>query len=92
MQTQYDENVLDSWKLPSGDYIVKLKKDDSLKSDTDSKITMPAHLGSFILKNCERTLNNLIREKDGFKTNNVFYSGTDSLYIDKKALGCVGYF
>ena len=30
MQTQYDENVSDSWKLPSGDYIVKMKQDDGL--------------------------------------------------------------
>ena len=26
METEYDENVLDYWKLPNGNYIVKLKK------------------------------------------------------------------
>ena len=26
METEYDENVLDFWKLPNGNYIVKLKK------------------------------------------------------------------
>ena len=26
METEYDENVLDYWKLPNGNYIVKLMK------------------------------------------------------------------
>ena len=26
MQTEYDENVLDYWRLPNGSYIVKFKK------------------------------------------------------------------
>ena len=26
METEYDENVLDYWKLPNGNYKVKLKK------------------------------------------------------------------
>ena len=26
METEYDENVSDYWKLPNGNYIVKLKK------------------------------------------------------------------
>ena len=28
MQTEYDENVLDYWKLPNGNYFVKLKRDE----------------------------------------------------------------
>ena len=27
MKTEYDENVLEYWKLPNGNYIVKLKKE-----------------------------------------------------------------
>ena len=27
MQTEYDDNVLDYWRLPNENYIVKLKKD-----------------------------------------------------------------
>ena len=26
MKTEFDENVLDYWKLPNGNYIVKMKK------------------------------------------------------------------
>ena len=33
MQTEYDDNVLDYWKLPNGNYIVKVKKDDGLDGD-----------------------------------------------------------
>ena len=29
-------------------------------------------------------MNNFIRVIDGFKTNNVYYQDTDSLYIEKK--------
>ena len=35
METEYDENVLDYWKLPNGNYIVKMKKDDGLDDDDD---------------------------------------------------------
>ena len=35
MKTEFDENVLDYWKLPNGNYIVKMKKDDGLDDDCD---------------------------------------------------------
>ena len=47
MKTEYDENVLDYWWLPNGNYIVKLKKDDGLKGDNDVKSTFQSHLGAF---------------------------------------------
>ena len=28
METEYDENILEYWKLPKGNYIVKLTRDD----------------------------------------------------------------
>ena len=31
MQTEYDENVLDYWKLPNGICIVKMKKDNGFR-------------------------------------------------------------
>ena len=37
METEYDNNMLEYWKLPTGNYIVKLKKDDGLDSDNDGK-------------------------------------------------------
>ena len=37
MKTEFDENVLDYWKLPNGNYIVKMKKDDGLDDECDIK-------------------------------------------------------
>ena len=49
METEYDEYVLEYWKLPNGNFIVKFKKDDGLDGDKDVKNTLPSHLGAFIL-------------------------------------------
>ena len=84
METEYDENVLDYWKLPNGNYIVKLKKDDGLEGDNDVKNTLPSHLGAFILSNSKRIMNNFVREINAFHNNAIFYTDTDSLYIEKK--------
>ena len=83
LQRDYDENVLDYWRLPNGNYIVEFKeKDDGLDGDNDVKKTLPSHLGSFILSNSERTMNNFIREKNGFYNISLYYGDTDSLYIE----------
>ena len=37
MKTEFDEKVLDYWKLPNGNYIVKMKKDDGLDDNCDIK-------------------------------------------------------
>ena len=85
MKTEFDENVLDYWKLPNGNYIVKMKKDDgSDDDDCDIKNTLPAALGAFILSNTKRIMNNFIREINGFYNNSIYYTDCDSLYIGKK--------
>ena len=85
MKTEFDENVLDYWKLPNGNYIVKMKKDDGLDvDDCDIKNILPSVLGAFILSNSKRIMNNFIREIYGFHENNIYYTDTDSLYIEKK--------
>ena len=84
MKTEINENVLDYWKLPNGNYIVKMKKDDGLDDDCDIKNTLPAVLGAFILANSRRIMNEFIREINGFYSNNIYYTDTDSLYIEKK--------
>ena len=37
METEYDDNDLDVWKIQNGIYIVKMKKDDELDGDDDTK-------------------------------------------------------
>ena len=66
IKTEFDENVLEYCKLSNGNYIVKMKKDDGLDDDCDSKNTLPAVLGAFILSNSKRIMNNFIREINGF--------------------------
>ena len=53
MQTEYDENVLDYWRLPNGIYIVKFKQVDGLDGDSNVKNALPSHLGAFILSNSQ---------------------------------------
>ena len=37
METEYDDNVLENWRLPNGIYKKKLEKDDALDGDNDPK-------------------------------------------------------
>ena len=84
MKTELDENNLGCWKLPNGNYIVKMKKDDGVDDDCDIRNTLSAVLGSFILANARRIMNKFIREINRFYENNIFYKVTDSLCIEKK--------
>ena len=85
MKTEFDENVLDYWKLSNGNYIVKMKKDDGLDDDDcDIKNTLPAVLGAFILSSSRRNMNIFIREINGFYNNSIYYTDCDSLYIEEK--------
>ena len=77
------ENVLDYWKSPNGNYIVKTEDDDGLDGDNNVKNTLPSHLGAFILSNSKRILNSLISEINGIYNNSIYYGDTDSLYIQK---------
>ena len=72
MKTEFDENVLDYWKIPNGNYIVKMKKDDGLDDDCDIKNNLPAVLGAFILSNSKRIMNNFIRLTNGFYNNSIY--------------------
>ena len=83
MKTEFDENVLDYWKLSNGNYIVKMKKVDGLDDDCDIKNPLPAVLVAFILSNSKPIMNNFIREVNGFYNNSIYYGDTDSLYIEK---------
>ena len=65
MKTEFDENVLDYWRLPNGNYIVKMTKDDGSDDDCDIENALPAVLGAFILGNGRRIMNNFIREVIG---------------------------
>ena len=82
MQTEYDERVKDYWKISSINYIVKMIDDAGLEDEIKKINTMPLHSGAFVLSNSKRNMNNFIHAIDGFYSNDVYYTDTDSLYIE----------
>ena len=61
-----------------------MKKDDGLHNDCDRKNTLPGHLGAFIFSNSKRFINKFTREIIGFHNKNIYYSDTNSLYVEEK--------
>ena len=61
-----------------------MKKDDRLDDNCDIKKTLPAVLRAFILSNIRQLLKKIIKELNGFYKTNIYYTDTDSLYIEKK--------
>ena len=84
MMSEYDERVKDYWKIGGNNYNVKMTDDKGLEDEVKKLDTMPLHLGAFVLSNSKRIMNNFIHGIDGFYTNDVYYTDTDSLYIENK--------
>ena len=84
METKYDERVLDYQKINYGKYIVKMKDDEGLQDEVKKVNTLPLQLVVFILSNSKKIMNNFIHAIDRFYSNDVFYTDTDSLYIENK--------
>ena len=68
METEFNYNILDYWKLANGSYIIKMEKDVGLDGDKDVKNTLTSHLGAFILHNSKRILNKFFGEINDFLT------------------------
>ena len=84
MMSEYDERVKDYWKLSGINYIVKMIDDAGLEDEVKKLNTMPLHLGDFVLSNSKRIMNNFIHAIIPFYTNDVYYTDTDSSYIENK--------
>ena len=84
MMTEYDERVLEYQKINYGIYSVKMKDDEVLQDEVKKVNTLPLQLAVFILSNSKRIMNNFIDAIDGFDSNDVYYTDTDSLYIESK--------
>ena len=84
MMSEYDERVKDYWKISGINYIVKMIDDAGLEDEVKKLNTMPLHLVAFVLSTSKRIMNNFIHAINGFYTNDVYYTDTDSLYIENK--------
>ena len=58
--------------------------DAGLEDEVKKLNALPLHLGAFVLSNSKRIMNNFIQAINGFSTNDVYYTDTDSLYIENK--------
>ena len=59
MKTDYDESILDYRKLPNGNYIKEMKKDNGLDDDCDfKKLHQPIYAS--ILGNSKQNMKNFI--------------------------------
>ena len=61
-----------------------MKDDEGLEDEVKKANTLPLQLAVFILSNSKRIMNNFIHAIDGFHTNDLYYTDTDSLYIETK--------
>ena len=84
MMSEYDERAKDFWRISHGNYIVEMTDDAGLEDEVKKLNIMPLHLGAFVLSNSKRIMNHLIHAINGFYTNDVYYTDTDSLCIENK--------
>ena len=82
--SEYDERVKHYWKISGLNYIVKIFDDAGLEDEVKKLNTMPLHLGAFALSNGKRIMKNFIHAINAIYTNDVYYTDTDSLYIENK--------
>ena len=61
-----------------------MRDDEGLEDEVKKANTLPLQLAVFILSNSKRIMNNFIHAIDGFYTNDVYYTDTDSLYIESR--------
>ena len=64
--SEYDERVIDYWKISGINYIVKMIDDTGLEDEVKNLNTMPLHLGSFVLSNSKRIMNILYTQLTDF--------------------------
>ena len=84
MLSEYDERVKDYWKISHGNYIDKIIGDKALGDEAKKLDNMPFDLGAFVSSNSKRIMGNFIHAIIGCYTNDVYYTNTDSLYIENK--------
>ena len=84
MMSENDERVKYYWRISHGKYIVKMIDHAGLEDEVKKFNTVPFRLGDFVLPNSKRIIKNFIHAINGCFENDVYYTDTDSSYIEKK--------
>ena len=82
--SEYDEPVKAYWRMSHGNYVGKMIDDKGLEDEVKKLNNMPLHLEAFVLSNIKRIMNSFIHAINGFNTIDVYYTDTESLYIENK--------
>ena len=61
-----------------------MKKDEELDDDNYVENILLLHWGAVVLSNSKRRVNNFDKEITNFYNINIYFSDTDSLYIENK--------
>ena len=77
MMSEYDEKVIDYWKMSHCNYIVRKIDEIELKDEVEKVNTMPSHSGVFVLSKNKRNMNNLNHALNGFHINDLHYTDVD---------------
>ena len=82
--SEYYEIVKHYWKKTHGIYICEMIDYKGLDDCVKKLNTMPLHIGAFVIPNSKRSMNIFIHAINRFFTNHLYYTDTDSLYIENK--------
>ena len=80
MHSENDDRIKHYWKLSHRSYFFKMVDDKEI-DEVENLITLPLHLGIFVLQKSKRNINNFIQAINGFYKNDLHFTGTDSLYF-----------
>ena len=84
MVSEYDERVKDYSEKSRIISIGKTIDDAGLEDEVKKLNTMALRVGAFVLSNSKGIMKIFIHAIDGFYTNDVYYTDTDSLFIENK--------
>ena len=86
MRGNYDDSVKEWWPMRNGNLTVKLEDHAGVVDQDSAKSInqMACHLGSYIVGHSKRKMKNVIPQRDGFYTNNIYYGDMVSANIHRK--------
>ena len=79
MRENFDDSVKEWFPLKNGKLLLKLQDDEGVDDydKAQSVKTVPSYFGSYILSHSKRLMKNVIRQRDGFCSNSIYYGDTD---------------